>query len=182
MDTVEAPFLHRDDRAVDQIAQAVGRRFNQKNRGFRSNRVRPFHVERDFHCPVRVRDGLLSIRIDLAEAAVAAGASRQTELRAEDAEIGFRVDVVVRVHDADRLPGSLIRHLVKPIGVAHLRGSERRSRRAGWRARWRCIARRIDRIVRAHEADGIFTAFGEARQVGDHVLRVERLAERQRGG
>ena len=35
----------------------------------------------------------------------------------------------------------------------------------------------VDRIVRAHEADGAFAAFGEAWQVRNHVLRVEWLAE-----
>ena len=71
--------------------------------------------------------GYFAIRINFAEAAIAAGAGRQTKLRVEYAEVSFRFGIVVRVHDSDRLT----RRLGCLPGRNRRRGESARAKRGG---------------------------------------------------
>ena len=142
---------------------------DEKDCGFRRDGVRPLNVERDFERPIRVCRGALRARgVDFVEAAVRRCARGQAELRAEDAEIGFGVGIVVRVDDADDLAGALVRDLVEAVSMANLSWAE-----ASGSAR-RYLG--MDLVRRAHEGDGLGTFRLERQAKSKRTLGEERAS------
>src|SRR5271156_3572762 len=110
--------------------------------------MRPLNIERNFDSPVGVCSRLAAGFVCLQETAVAGRAGWQTEFLAEDAEVRFRIGIVVCVDDSDGLAGALVRDLIKAVSVADLCGHER----GGWRICLICTRNFMDKIMWPHES------------------------------
>ena len=86
----------------------------------------------------------------------------------ENGEVGFGVGVVVGVNDADDLAGALVGDLVEAVGVADLR------RRVPIGSGERDVGKRMNRIRRAHEGDGLGTFALQREAKGKRTLGHER--------